>query len=124
MKTEAPLAALASAGIGAAGTVFGVPLLGIIFGLLGGFVVLFKSDPMPLWKAISTLSASTLVGGAIGPLGNAILMAWLTQQLPSFKAPPEYGLSACSLLLGIACQVFWNSIIFAGNRRIRKLGGE
>ncbi len=125
MKTETvgTLASAAGASL-ALGTIAGVPVLGLVFGLAGGIVALTWAKPMKWWKVLLSLVASTLCGGALGPLFAAIADAALRSMLPGFDAPHVAELVACSLVTGAGFQAVLQALIAAGVNRIRQIGGN
>lgn len=107
----------------AAGTLAGIPLVCLAAGLGGGVFVMTTWRTLKWWQAFTTLTGTTLVGGFLGPVIAALADAWLKTKLPAFIVADVAMLGACSFTLGIASQVFWNSLVAAGNARIRSLGG-
>lgn len=125
MKTEALNSLMPAAGASLVlGHVIGVPVLGLVFGLAGGIVALTWAKPMKWWKAILSLVASTICGGALGPLFAAIADAALRSMLPGFDAPHVAELVACSLVTGAGFQAVLQALIAAGVNRIRQIGGN
>lgn len=126
MKAEAATAAAQAVGAGASlalGHIIGIPMLGLVFGLAGGVVALTWAKPMKWWKVLLTLVASTLTGGALGPLFAAIADAFLRSMLPGFDAPHTAELVACSFILGAGFQALMQEGIASLVNRIRQLGG-
>lgn len=127
MKTEAAGALTQAAGAGASlalGHIIGIPMLGLVFGLAGGVVALTWAKPMKWWKVLLTLVASTLTGGALGPLFAAIVDAFLRSMLQGFDAPHTAELVACSFIAGAGFQAVLQALIAAGVNRIRQIGGN
>lgn len=124
MKTETVAPALWSIAPSlAAGTLAGIPVVCLAAGLAGGVFVMTTWRALKWWQAFTTLIGTTLAGGYLGPFVSAIADAYLKTKLPGFVVADVAMLGACSFMLGISSQVFWNSIVAAGNARIRSLGG-
>ncbi len=107
-----------------AGTVLGVPLVSLVFGLGGGLVAMTWAKWMPWWKRLATLGASTLTGGALAPLFAAILHALLLAALPTLVVEGLYELMAASFIVGAGFQGILQALIAAAVNRINQAGGK
>lgn len=117
MKLESTLACAGAACTSiVAGTVLGVPMVSLIFGLGGGLVALTWAKPMHWWKRLTTLAASTLTGGALGPLVAA--------HMHVENVPAQTELIAASFVVGAGFQVILQALIAAAVNRINQAGGK
>lgn len=117
MKAETVVTTVAAGGTSLiAGTALGVPVLSLIFGLGGGLVAMTWAKKMPWWKVLLTLAASTLTGGALGPLAAA--------HIHTEGVPPQTELIAASFVVGAGFQVILQALIAATVNRINQAGGK
>ena len=118
MKAETANIAAAAAGASiAAGTVLGVPVLSLMFGLAGGLVALtWNREPLVWWRVVLTLVASTVSGAALGPFIAAHI------HVETIERAVE--VIACSFIVGAGFQAILQAFIAAAVNRINQAGGR
>lgn len=117
-NTAASAAIAVGSGISlVAGTVLGLPLPALVFGLAGGLVAL-KTDAAArtLWARVTTVATSTIIAAAWAPNLAAIMQ-------PD-GAHPGLWMAGTALAVGTGAELLLSEVLQAAVHRIRQIGGR
>lgn len=96
----------------AAGTLFGLPLPALLFGLAGGLcAVWLDRQPRTLWARIATVAMGTICAAAAA------------QPLAAEMHPDGRWLLASALVIGYGAETLLRTFLQAIVNRIRQIGG-
>lgn len=111
-----------------AGTVFGLEMSALVFGLFGGLAALKLEDastrggkPRGWWQKITTAALGTVAAAALAPLLGG-LGHQLLQRL-EFNAQPGAMLPAVAFAVGAGAEVLLREMLRAAVNRLRQVGG-
>lgn len=100
-----------------AGTVLGLPLPALVFGLAGGLIAL-KTDATvrTLWQRVTTVATSTIIAAAWAPNLAAIMQPDGTH--------PGFWMAGTALATGSGAELLLREVLQAAVHRIRQIGGR
>ena len=99
-----------------AGTVLGLPVAALVFGLFGGLIALkLDHQPRGLWSRVSTV--------AMGAVCAAAGAHPLTELLRPDNTPAAAWVPLAAILIGAGAEILLREVLRAAINRIRQLGG-